>query len=299
MLPETGRCNRRRGAGQGAGPLPQPGFGFPANARFGGVHQADQLHSALQVVEHDDLLRDHQHRVWRAERVGRRAVPQAFLDIADAVVAEVADQAAVEAGEFRVWRHPVAGLEFLDEGQRVFHLHVFFRIAVGGDGDPVTRHRQHGAAGQPDDRVTAPPLAALGGFQQVGVGPPGDLQVDGQGGVEVGERFEYNGNPVVSLGGQPGKVIVCVHGFISCGVRWPRDSTLMGERERRGACRPCHRGRRGFSSRSPTPPCDLPHVHGERCFRLPNRLLLVRGIGCVCAAPGGHSDLWCRKRGAA
>ena len=118
-----------------------------------------------------------------------------FSDVADAVVAEVSHQAAVESGEFRVRRHPVAGLECLDEGQRVFHFQVFADIAVGRHGDPPIRHLEHGPAGQPDDRVAPPLLASLGGFQQVGVWPPGDSQVDGQGSVEVGKRFGTRQEP--------------------------------------------------------------------------------------------------------
>jgi hypothetical protein len=59
-----------------------------------------------------------------------------------------------------------------------------------------------GLGGQADDGVAAEALAALHGFEQVGVGRVGQLQVDRQRRVEIGKRFQRNGDTVVALRGQ-------------------------------------------------------------------------------------------------
>ena len=105
-----------------------------------------------------------------AQRIGVRALRQLLLDVAHAVVAEVTDQAAIEARQTGDGRDVIAR-ELLDEGQRVSLSRLSDLDAVDGThADLVAVHAQHGARRQADDRVAAPFLAALHGFQQVGVG---------------------------------------------------------------------------------------------------------------------------------
>jgi hypothetical protein len=74
--------------------------------------------------------------------------------------------------------------------------------AIVGDADVMVMHTQHGAAWQADDRVTAPLLAALHRFEQVGVGLVGQFQVDRQRRVEVGQGFAGQRDTVVAGSGQ-------------------------------------------------------------------------------------------------
>ena len=117
---------------------------------------------------------------------------QFALDIAHAVVAEVADQPAIEARQAFDRRNAVALLEGLDEGQRVLDLAGLGLDAISGDADAVAPHAQHGAAWQADDRI-APHFAALNGFEQIGVRRIGQFQVQRQRRVEVGKGFERQG----------------------------------------------------------------------------------------------------------
>ena len=127
---------------------------------------------------------------------------QFALDIAHAVVAEVADQPAIEARQAFDRRNAVALLEGLDEGQRVLDLAGLGLDAIGSHADAVVLHAQHGAAWQADDRIAPPLLAALNGFEQIGVRRIGQFQVQRQRRVEVGKGFERQGMRLYGLGGQ-------------------------------------------------------------------------------------------------
>jgi hypothetical protein len=63
-------------------------------------------------------------------------------------------------------------------------------------------HLDAGRGGEADDGVAAEALAPLHGFEQVGVGRVGQLQVDGERGVEIRKGFEGNRDAVIALGGQ-------------------------------------------------------------------------------------------------
>ena len=89
--------------------------------------------------------------------------------------------------------------------------HVVERIAVVATFDEaVVGEQQHRAAmhfdarrgGQTDDRVASEALAALHGFEQVGVGRVGQLQVNRERGIEIRKGFEGNRNAVIALVGQ-------------------------------------------------------------------------------------------------
>ncbi|MNZ87010.1 hypothetical protein D3C78_1058560 [compost metagenome] len=171
--------------------------------RLGRIGEDDGVHLAGQVVEHHHGVGNHQQDVRIAQRVRVRALRQALLDVAHAVIAEVADQPAVEARQSRQGRYAVAVLELFDEGQRVFALETLGLDVVDLDARTAAMDTQHGAAGQADDRVAAPLLTALHGLEQIGVRPIGEFQVDRQGGIEISEGFAGKRDTVVAFGGQP------------------------------------------------------------------------------------------------
>ncbi|MCY1352168.1 hypothetical protein D9M69_384540 [compost metagenome] len=169
---------------------------------LGRVDQDDGVQLARQVVEDDHRVRDHQQDVRGTQRIGVRAVGQALLDVTHAVIAEVTHQAAVEARQAGDGRHLVALLECFDECQRILAVVGLHFDVVDTDADLQAVGTQHSAALQSDDRVTAPLLAALHGLQQVGIRGIGELQVEGQGGVEIRQCFERKRNAVIAFGGQ-------------------------------------------------------------------------------------------------
>ncbi len=157
---------------------------------------------AGEVVEHHHGVGNHQQDIRCAQRIRVGATAQFALDIAHAVVAEVADQPAIEARQAFDRRDAVALLEGLDEGQRVLDLAGLGLDAIGSHADAVVLHAQHGAAWQADDRIAPPLLAALNGFEQIGVRRIGQFQVQRQRRVEVGKGFERQGDAVMAFGGQ-------------------------------------------------------------------------------------------------
>ena len=58
------------------------------------------------------------------------------------------------------------------------------------------------AAGQADNGVAAPLLAALDGFKQIRIGRLGQFAIGREGGVEVGENLAVQGHAVIALRGQ-------------------------------------------------------------------------------------------------
>jgi hypothetical protein len=83
----------------------------------------------------------------------------------------------------------------LDLGERVGHL-------AGSTTWPSSRTQRvavegvHAPRRQADDRVTTKALAAFDGFKQVGIGAVGELQIDRQRRVQVGQHFADDGNMV-------------------------------------------------------------------------------------------------------
>jgi hypothetical protein len=154
-----------------------------------------------------DLLRDQQQDVGRADLVllGRLTGHggEAPLDVAHGLVAEVAHQPAAEARELRVLRHLEPREYVVDGGERILDA------PPGGDALPVVlgagvaAHLDPRARRQPDERVAAEPLAADDRLEQVAVRPVGELEVDGQRGVEIGERLEHHRRAVVARSSEP------------------------------------------------------------------------------------------------
>ncbi|MNO70925.1 hypothetical protein D3C76_618250 [compost metagenome] len=195
----TARCDRLAQLFQQLFELGQAIF---VGVFLGRVSQYDGVHLARQVVEHHHGIGNHQQDIRHAQRVRIRALAQAFFHIADAVIAEVTDQAAIETWQAGNGRHLVTILEGLDECQWVFHLVPFDFLAVMGNHDLVTMHAHNRAAWQADDGVAPPLLAALHRLQQIGVGLVGQLQVDRQRRVEVGQGFAGKRDTVIAGSGQ-------------------------------------------------------------------------------------------------
>ena len=84
------------------------------------------MHLARQVIEHHHRIGDHQQDVRCTQWIMGGAVRQFLLDVAHTVIAEVANQATVEAWQPLQGRHVVAGLELLDEVQRVSALMALY-----------------------------------------------------------------------------------------------------------------------------------------------------------------------------
>ena len=157
----------------------QPAVGARPCLRLARVGVDDQVQPALEVVEHRQLVAEHQQDVGRAQLVRLRVRAQARLDVFDALEAEPADQAAGEAGQAIELRHLVQRAQAFDFGQRVFDLTAFHDFAVFANFERMATEFVHPPRRQADDRIAAEAFAALHRFEQVGMRAVGQLQVDG------------------------------------------------------------------------------------------------------------------------
>ncbi len=202
------RIERARGAQQFA-PLVETLLGARVGALHRRVHQGDQIKPPGQIVEHHHIFRHQQQDIGVVQRVGVGAAGQLGFDVADGVVAEIADQAADEARQpFPRGRHPVAVLELLKPGQRIGAIQRFDDFAGVFDGHPLAAHPDDLAARQADDGVAAPFFAALHRFQQIAVRRVGQLEIGAERRVEVGQHFAGDGNAVEALFDQALKVVL-------------------------------------------------------------------------------------------
>lgn len=109
----------------------------------------DQVQPALEVVEHRQLVAEHQQDVGRAEFVRLRVRAQARLDVFDALEAEPADQAAGEPGQAFELGHLVFRAQAFDFGQRVSDLADFHHFAELAHLQHVAAELVHPARGRP------------------------------------------------------------------------------------------------------------------------------------------------------
>ena len=165
------------------------------------INQHDGVHLAGQVVEHHHRIGHHQQDIRCTQGIGVNTLGQFGLDVAHAVIAKVANQAAVEARQAGQRRYLVAIFELLDKGQWVFAVMTLHFDTVDADGHVMLVRTQHGACRQANDGVTPPLLTALHGLQQVGVGLIGQLQINGQRSVEIHQGFAGNRNAVIAGSG--------------------------------------------------------------------------------------------------
>ena len=149
----------------------------------------DQVQAPAQVVEHHHLVGKHEQDVRRTERIGLVDSAQARLDVAHGFVAEISDQPAVGTRQTVHMRDLETGLVGLDPGERIGDLLLLDAYPVLPLLDPVAIHLDLAPAGQTDHRVTAPLLAALHRFQQVGIRGIDQFEVGTQRRVEIGEDF--------------------------------------------------------------------------------------------------------------
>ena len=143
----------------------------------------------------------------RAYQVRVGTGTQARLDVAHRVVAEVTDQAAGEARHAGVIGDAEASLERREPRQRIGAARLLDQGAATLDGDALAAHSDQAAAGQADDGVTTPLLAALNGLEEVGVRTLGQLEVGAQGRVEVGEDLAHQRDAVIALVRQGAKFV--------------------------------------------------------------------------------------------
>ena len=194
------RFRQRRA--QAALQLVQTGFGAGHRVRGVGAHVHDQEQAAAQVIEHHHFLGAHQQDVRHPQHVLATRRAQPGLEIAHAVVAEIAHQAAVEAGQPGHVRGPVLETVVFDPADRVVAVELLDDGAVGiAHGDARAGDAHHLAGRQADDRIAAPALAALHRFEQVAVGPGGQLAVGGQRRVQIRQHFAHDRYAAITLAG--------------------------------------------------------------------------------------------------
>ncbi len=125
--------------------------------------------------------------------------------MAHGVVAEVAGQAAAEARQAGAQRHLEAGLVLLDEVERIA-VEGFDHFAVLDDFGALAAGAHQGVGRQADEGEAAEALAAHDRLQQEGVLAGvlglGQLEVERQRGLEIGEGLGDERNAVVALVGQ-------------------------------------------------------------------------------------------------
>ena len=166
------------------------------------VGVGDEVELAGEVVEHRQLLGQHQQDVRRVQHVVLVLVGEALLDIADGVVAEVAGQPAGEARQPRHRRGLEACLEVGDEIQRVGQAVLLDDLAVGFHRQQMGANPEHGARRQADEGVAPEALAAHHRFEQVGIGRVGELEVHRQRRFQVAGEFAHQRDAVVALAGE-------------------------------------------------------------------------------------------------
>src|SRR5690606_13786780 len=99
-----------------------------------------------------------------ADLVARGVAGQARLDIADALEAEPADQAAGETGQAFQLRYRIGGAQGLDLGERIGDLAGVDHAAVLARFHGVATETDGAARRQADDRVAAGAFSALDRF---------------------------------------------------------------------------------------------------------------------------------------
>src|SRR5262249_45086751 len=134
--------------------------------------------------------------------VGPRGARQLAFDIAHGVVTEEADQSAAKARQTRTQRCLEAGLASADEFQRILVLACLKQLVVAIFGTVAPADFEARVSRQSDERIAAEALTALHRFEQVGPGTVGELEVDRQRCIEVGESLQDQRNAVEPLGGE-------------------------------------------------------------------------------------------------
>ncbi len=193
---------RRDRIAQLVGQLVEAALGGEEGVRARRIGVDDQVEPPGQVVDDGQLFGLQQQDVGRVEAARLVRAGQARLDVAHGVVAEIAREAAAKARQARTQRHLEALLERLDESERV----AVVRLDDLAVGDHLGAHAgalHPRARRQADERVAPEALAADDGLQQEALRlSAGELEVQRQRRLEVGESLEDQRDAVETLGGQ-------------------------------------------------------------------------------------------------
>jgi hypothetical protein len=123
--------------------------------------------------------------------------------MAHRVIAEHAHQSAAKARQVLKVRHTEARHELGDVGHRVGMLAPLGNAVAGEQQHRTPGDGNAGSGGQPDEGIAPKAFSTLHRFEQISKWRVGQLEVNRQRRVEVGESFQGNGNAVIALGGQP------------------------------------------------------------------------------------------------
>ncbi len=126
---------------------------------------------------------------------------QARLDVTHRVVAEVTGQPAGEARQTGQRCDLEARLVFLDEVQRIGDF-LCGLACRRGQRDLFAAHREARFGGQADEGITPEAFATLHRFQQIGERFIGELEIQRQRRVEIGEGLDRPAGCGCSLAGQ-------------------------------------------------------------------------------------------------
>ena len=160
----------------------------------------DHLDRVQHVVEDQQRVREHQPGLGHAQRVRLRL--RHALEVADRLVADVADGAAVEARQAGRRDRAELGDFVLDHAQR---------IAV------LVMQRADAVRLRADERVASHALAALDGLEQERVVAARDLEVGGDGRLEVGAHLAVDRGEVALAGGGEAVQLLAARDRAGCG----------------------------------------------------------------------------------
>ena len=142
--------------------------GFDA-VRVGKVDAGDDLELLLKVVEHDDLVEQHQVDIAEVA-IGQLALAQARFGVLDVVVSEVSDKAAGKRRHARHGGAGVAGKHIADGVAGMLDVpligaHKFALCAFTNAKQAVCAGQLHGGVAA-KERIAPPGAPLLGAFEQ-------------------------------------------------------------------------------------------------------------------------------------
>ena len=161
----------------------------------------DQIQPALEIVEHRHFAAFHQQDIGRTQLIGLAPTAQSRLDVFDALETEPADQAAGETGQPRETRNLLRGAQTLDFGQRIGDFARFDQVAQLGHVQRMPGERVHAMRRQTDDGIAAEALATLHRLEQIRVRAVGELEIDRQWRIEVGQHLAHHRNQGMAVVG--------------------------------------------------------------------------------------------------
>ena len=179
-------------------------MGVVVGGRLRRIGVDDKRDLSRKIIDNGELFGEKEQDVrHRGERIDRRARGpcELALDVTHGVVAEVPGEPAAEARQTRYRRRAIASLELGDEIERIAAMALGDRGAVANF-DALPARADARRRRQAYERVAAEALAADYRFQEKGVRPVGELDVERKRRVEIGERLEDKRDAVKSLRGK-------------------------------------------------------------------------------------------------